>query len=208
VASEDIFQKELGNLKNDAPPLDIDVGISHNDQGFISMFVNGNVKHENFAKLSMAISNYKKVSKNHLRIEKSIKGFCQQYVCQTHKKVIDLHYLGLLKMIQRFVWFCTGSKDIINIAKSFSKLQEHIYFQKIDAISNNAVQYIMNINPKRWRSTEWLDDTHYLPPRYGIVTSNASESSNKMYKGASYGTWLNTLNTIWNITGDRISKKF
>jgi hypothetical protein len=53
-----------------------------------------------------------------------------------------------------------------------------------------------------------LDDSHYLPPRYGIVTSNASESSNKMYKGARYGKWLNILDTIWNITGDRTTKKY
>jgi hypothetical protein len=90
----------------------------------------------------------------------------------------------------------------------FQNVRKNIFFQHIDAISHIAVEYINNINPKRRRSTEWLDDSNYWPPRYGIVTSNASESSNKIYKGARYGTWLNTLDTIWNISGDRISKKY
>jgi hypothetical protein len=64
------------------------------------------------------------------------------------------------------------------------------------------------INPNCWRSTERLDDSHYLPSHYGTVTSNASESSNKMYKGANYGTWLNTLDIIWILTGDRFIKKY
>jgi hypothetical protein len=88
---------------NPTPPLDINVGISHNEQEFISMFVTGNVKHENFTRLSIAISNNEKVSKNHLQIKKSIKDFCHQYVCQTHKSCTFLHYLGLLTTIPGLV---------------------------------------------------------------------------------------------------------
>jgi hypothetical protein len=34
-----------------------------------------------------------------------------------------------------------------------------------------------------WRSTQWLRNTK-LPPRYGIVSMNISESSNSMYEEA------------------------
>jgi MULE transposase domain len=101
----------------------------------------------------------------------------------------------------------SGSKDIMNIAKTFSLYQENRYLQQLERNSEKAFTYVTNIDPKHWRSTAWLDDDHYLPPRYGIVTSNISESSNRLFESARAGTWLFTLDEIINKMGDRISEK-
>lgn len=56
----------------------------------------------------------------------------------------------------------------------------------------------MNIDPKTWRSTAWMG-TEILPPRYGILTSNSSESANNMFSDARRGSWLYTIDTMLNI---------
>ena len=49
-----------------------------------------------------------------------------------------------------------------------------------------------------------MEDTG-LPPRYGILTSNISESANSMFNNARDGTWLNTIDSILAYTMERIS---
>jgi hypothetical protein len=101
-----------------------------------------------------------------------------------------------------------GANQIINLAKTFSTLEENKYFDNIEKLSKSAYNYVENIDPTRWRSTAWLDDTIKLPPRFGIVTSNVSESSNHMLEEARVGTWLYTIEKIWDITSNRISEKY
>ena len=72
-----------------------------------------------------------------------------------------------------------ASKNVISIAKAFGTRQEEHLFREVDSISPPACKYLMPIDPKKWRSSEWLQDTD-LPPRFGITTSNSSEFVNRM----------------------------
>jgi hypothetical protein len=96
----------------------------------------------------------------------------------------------------------------MSIAKMFSRIKENNYFKKNDSNSTNAVEYLLPIPANKWRSTAWLDDNCYLPPRYGIVTSNTSESSNAMLESARTGPWLNTIDSIWDKVNNGISEKY
>jgi transposase-like protein len=77
--------------------------------------------------------------------------------------------------------------DICNISKTFSVYQENNMLDNIKESSKLAYDYLVGdngIEPSKWRSTEWMKD-RTLPPRYGIVSTNISESSNSMYEDAS-----------------------
>jgi hypothetical protein len=56
----------------------------------------------------------------------------------------------------------------------------------------------------KWRSTEWLRNKT-LPPWYGIVSTNSSESSNSMYEDTRHLPWLYCHDTILNTMSTRIS---
>jgi RNA:NAD 2'-phosphotransferase (TPT1/KptA family) len=56
----------------------------------------------------------------------------------------------------------------------------------------------------RWRGTSWLDDELALPPRYGIVTSNTSESVNSMLSDARDVGWLQAVEKIVDIISTKI----
>ena len=47
-----------------------------------------------------------------------------------------------------------------------------------------------------------------LPPRYGIYTSNTSESANNMFREARQGSWLDIIDTMLNITIQRNAALF
>jgi hypothetical protein len=115
-----VIQESKENIPT--PPLHINVGISLKDQEFISIFVNGNAKHENFTKLSIEISNYEKVSKNHLQIKKSIKDFCCRYSCQTHKNSKFFAFFGIIKNDTRVGLISHCAEH------SIEELLEHIKF--------------------------------------------------------------------------------
>jgi hypothetical protein len=58
--------------------------------------------------------------------------------------------------------------------------------EKIKTISRPAYDYLVGdngISADKWRSTEWLRNKT-LPPRYVIVSTNSSKSSNSMYEEA------------------------
>ena len=68
---------------------------------------------------------------------------------------------------------------VVSIARLFSTRQEEFLLEKLRNTNKAAHNYLMKILANRWRSSEWLqNDT--LPPRFGIITSNTSESSNSM----------------------------
>ena len=63
-----------------------------------------------------------------------------------------------------------------------------------------------------WRSSHWmqpqcnpLDKKRVVPQRYGIVTSNTSESVNNMFKLARDVNWMDCVDTIFDIMSTRIS---
>ena len=62
-----------------------------------------------------------------------------------------------------------------------------------------------DIDQEPWRNTSWIQNIS-LPPRYGINTTNISESTNSMILEARKGTWLDAINTIIDICIRKISK--
>ena len=90
------------------------------------------------------------------------------------------------------------------LARTFSIHQADELFEKIGNISHKARLYLEQIPANQWRSTTWLEDTG-LPPRYGIVTSNMSESMNNMFEKARDGSWLQSVDSILGTMFKRIS---
>lgn len=66
---------------------------------------------------------------------------------------------------------------------------------ELGTTSPAARQYVDDIPPSNWRSTTWLDDDS-LPPRYGIVSTNMSESMNNMLEEAREVSWLESVDLI------------
>ena len=56
-----------------------------------------------------------------------------------------------------------------------------------------------------WKCSQWIDWQHpYLPPRYGMVTSNTSETVNNMFTEARDVAWMEDLEKIVDIMSTRI----
>jgi hypothetical protein len=68
-----------------------------------------------------------------------------------------------------------------------------------------ALEYLLAIENKRWQTTAWAQDDS-LPPRYGIVMSNTSESLNSMFNEFRQGSWCDTVTGILNKMSDSISE--
>jgi hypothetical protein len=69
--------------------------------------------------------------------------------------------------------------------------------ETIQRQSPDAYEYLVGENgiaADKWKSTEWLRNKT-LPPQYGIVSTNSSESSNSMYEDARHLSWLYCLDT-------------
>jgi SWIM zinc finger/Transposase, Mutator family len=97
--------------------------------------------------------------------------------------------------------------DVYKIAKTFSLYQENKMLNKIKNNSQAAYDYLVGpegIEASKWRSTEWLRKRH-LPPRYGIISSNISESSNSLYEDARKLPWLYCIDNILTTMSTRIS---
>jgi hypothetical protein len=90
------------------------------------------------------------------------------------------------------------------LASTFSQLESANLLEKIGRISAKGKEYLEKIPPEEWRSTSWTDAAR-LPPRYGIVTSNMSESTNNMFADARDGSWLLSLDFILGKLMERIS---
>jgi hypothetical protein len=95
------------------------------------------------------------------------------------------------------------SKFVHSLPTTFSHRLSAEMLSQIQPISARGKTYLEEINDKHWRSTAWLDDPT-LPPRYGIVTSNMSESMNNMFEAARIGSWLCTIDTMLHIVMRRI----
>ena len=69
----------------------------------------------------------------------------------------------------------------------------------IEKIKPAAAEYIERIDGF-WKNTTWLQDENvYLPQRFGILTSNTSESVNSMLADARKLSWLDLTEAIVDI---------
>jgi len=100
------------------------------------------------------------------------------------------------------------ARYVCTIAKSFSVRHSNLLLDKIRTIKADAAIYLEDItnNGTLWRSTQWLssDSQEQLPPRFGIVTSNTSESVNNMFADARSVGWVEAFEKIVDIMTTRI----
>jgi hypothetical protein len=101
-----------------------------------------------------------------------------------------------------------AGKKISSMVYSLSKTSSHLIagelLDNIGRISESAREYLEEIPANEWRGTAWLDDPT-LPPRFGINTTNMSESANNMFEEAREKSWLHSLDTILSTLMKRIS---
>ena len=94
------------------------------------------------------------------------------------------------------------AKYVVQLAKTFSTR----YAEELLAVMGQPTRrYIEEIEPSQWRSAAWIND-EMLPPRYGIVTSNLSESTNAMFEAARDVPWMTCLDMILSRMVERIGK--
>jgi hypothetical protein len=94
------------------------------------------------------------------------------------------------------------SKYVIPLAQTFSLSEAD---KILKAMSARARAYVEAIEQPQWRSTAWMQDEG-LPPRYGIVTSNMSESLNSMFERARDVHWKSSINMILSTMVERIAQ--
>ena len=92
---------------------------------------------------------------------------------------------------------------IPKIGMTFSSRVEGYWLSKLQEKSPLAYDYIEGIDPNTWRCATWMTFTN-LPPRYGITSSNISESVNKMFDKARNVNWLDCLDMMLDIISTRI----
>jgi hypothetical protein len=105
---------------------------------------------------------------------------------------------------QRFGAQC--AKYVFGIAKTFSTRQQKFFIDQVRKLKPAAASYIEQIDGL-WKNTSWLDKNMKLPPRYGILTSNTSESANSMFLAPCSMPWLEATEKIIDIMTSRISTK-
>lgn len=111
-----------------------------------------------------------------------------------------------IKMNVKQKFGITASKDVIGIARTFSTRQEEFLLAQVQSVSPKAHQYLCDIPESKWRSTEWLQKTD-LPPRYGITTSNSSESVNSMIEDFRNDGWMELVDGLLDHMTNMISEK-
>ncbi|KAG7349582.1 MULE transposase domain containing protein [Nitzschia inconspicua] len=118
----------------------------------------------------------------------------------------DNHHCFCSVHIARNVEKDVGKQVAIHVyalSATFSKRESDDLMAKINAISVRGKKYLEGISANQWRSTAWVDDPT-LPPRFGIVTTNISESANSMVGDARTGSWLECTNNIVRTMMNRI----
>ena len=91
------------------------------------------------------------------------------------------------------------------LSRTFSHHAASHLLKDIEDISRGAATYVENIPVERWQGTAWLDNPR-LPPRFGITTTNMSESANYMIEKARDGSWLFTIDYILSYMTEKICK--
>ena len=105
---------------------------------------------------------------------------------------------------QRFGKQC--GRHVMAMAKSYSL---RYYNQVLDLIRTDkprAAAYIEDITASGilWSNSQWTDSNRELPPRFGIVTSNTSESTNSMFNSARDLPWMDALEKMVEVMLTRI----
>ena len=113
----------------------------------------------------------------------------------------------IARNVVQYGWGIVAGKSVSKIAQTFDFTKEYQYFEELRQKSKKACDYLSNIDPKTWRCTAWMGN-ELLPPRYGIYTSNTSESANNMFKEARQGSWLDIIDTMLDITIQRNAALF
>jgi hypothetical protein len=90
---------------------------------------------------------------------------------------------------------------VVQLSKTFSTTYADDLMQRMNA---DTREYVSKIDAQVWRSAAWLQDES-LPPRYGIVSSNISESANSMFESARDVHWLSCINMIMTKMVERIA---
>ena len=85
-----------------------------------------------------------------------------------------------------------AADEVTKISKAYTELQEEKLFKKVQIESVDAEMYLRCIKADTWRSTSWWTDKT-LSPRFGMTTSNISESSNFILEEGRNGCWLDCL---------------
>jgi hypothetical protein len=88
-----------------------------------------------------------------------------------------------------------AGRNIVRIAKTFSKRLVQQWLLELEEVSPAARAYVSAVAPAQWRSSVW-NECAGLPPRYGIVTTNMSESLNSMLEAARDVSWLESIDII------------
>ena len=96
---------------------------------------------------------------------------------------------------------------VFPLARTFSTLHEAELLGKMRRIKPAAEQYVLGMTNGMWRGTSWMNESHPLPPRYGILTSNSSESVNSMLLDVRELGWLEAVNKILDIMSTKISQR-
>ncbi len=117
------------------------------------------------------------------------------------------HHTNCLFHIRQNVIKNYGVKcgDIVEkIGNTFSIGEEEVLLEDLRKLNKNAEQYVLKINPETWRCSQWFRNGS-LPPRYGVLYSNNSESSNAMFKEARTCSWLIALDKMLHIIQVKIA---
>jgi hypothetical protein len=97
-------------------------------------------------------------------------------------------------------------QHVMAMATSYSL---RYYNQVLDLIQTDkprAAAYIEDITASGvlWSNSQWTDSNQELPPRFGIVTSNTSESVNSMFNSARDLPWMDALEKMVEVMLTRI----
>ncbi|KAG7372186.1 MULE transposase domain containing protein [Nitzschia inconspicua] len=95
------------------------------------------------------------------------------------------------------------AKLVHSLATTFSGYESRRCWAEIEQLSSKGRAYLEGIPKKQWQGTAWIENPS-LPPRFGIVTTNMSESANSMLEKARSGSWLDCIDQILSIMLERI----
>jgi ribosomal protein L32 len=100
------------------------------------------------------------------------------------------------------------SQYVMAIAKTYSARYAEMLMDKTKRVKPQAALCIQKIEEGgvMWKSSQWTSGWHYCPPRFGIVTSNTSESVNSMFAGARDFPWMGAFEQLVNLLSSRICK--
>jgi len=131
---------------------------------------------------------------------------CENGLIQALAEVFPLnHSCYCAAQIRRNIQRAYGGKvaeNIIPLSKTFSLSSAEKLMKNIPA---RARQYLASIPSSQWRNTAWMEDSS-LPPRYGIVTCNMSDSWENVFGKAMEGNWFSTMDQMLQRMVVRISE--